>query len=63
LIFCRNVIIYFNKSLQRQVYENFHKILAKEGYIVAGKVEALMGIGEDLFERVSLSERIFKKKI
>ncbi|MFH2146130.1 MAG: protein-glutamate O-methyltransferase CheR [Candidatus Omnitrophota bacterium] len=63
LIFCRNVIIYFNKSLQRQVYENFHKILAEDGYIVAGKVEALMGIGEDLFERVSLSERIFKKKV
>ncbi|MCP4650596.1 MAG: protein-glutamate O-methyltransferase CheR [PVC group bacterium] len=63
LIFCRNVLIYFNKSLQRTVYKNFHKSLVTEGYVVAGKVETMIGIAEDIFDRIDLQERIFKKKI
>ena len=62
LIFCRNVLIYFNKELQRKVYKNFYEALANERYIVAGKVETMIGVAEDLFDRVDLAERILKKK-
>jgi len=62
LILCRNVIIYFSKSLQKRVYKNFHASLIREGFLVAGKVEGLTGIADELFERVDLTERIFIKR-
>ncbi len=62
IIFCRNVIIYFTRELQQRVYENFYNALIKGGFLVAGKVEALLGIGDGLFERIDVTERIFKKK-
>jgi len=62
LILCRNVIIYFSKSLQKRVYKNFHTSLIREGFLVAGKVEGLTGIADELFERVDLTERIFIKR-
>ncbi len=63
LIFCRNVIIYFSKELQKCVYDNFYKALAPLGYLVAGKTESLMDINESYFERVNLQERILRKKV
>ncbi|MBU1043719.1 MAG: protein-glutamate O-methyltransferase CheR [Candidatus Omnitrophica bacterium] len=62
LIFCRNVIIYFTKELQKQVYANFYKALAPLGYLVAGKTESLMDINESHFAIFDLQERILKKK-
>jgi len=62
LIFCRNVIIYFTKDLQKKVYENFYKALSPEGFFVGGKTESLMDISFDRFERIDLNERILKKK-
>jgi chemotaxis protein methyltransferase CheR len=63
LIFCRNVIIYFNKELQKLVYDNFYKALVPRGYLVAGKTESLMDINETYFERFNLQERVLRKKI
>jgi len=63
IVFCRNVVIYFNRELQRKVYQNFHKGLNKNGFLVAGKVETIMGIAEDIFDRLDYADRIFKKKI
>ncbi|MFH1063324.1 MAG: protein-glutamate O-methyltransferase CheR [Candidatus Omnitrophota bacterium] len=62
LIFCRNVIIYFSKELQKLVYDNFYKALAPKGYLVAGKTESLMDINESYFERINLQERVLRKK-
>ncbi|MBU1086423.1 MAG: protein-glutamate O-methyltransferase CheR [Candidatus Omnitrophica bacterium] len=62
LIFCRNVIIYFSKELQKLVYDNFYKALVPQGYLVAGKTEILMAINESCFERFDLQERILRKK-
>ncbi|MCM8812685.1 MAG: protein-glutamate O-methyltransferase CheR [Candidatus Omnitrophica bacterium] len=61
LIYCRNVIIYFTRELQRKLYENFHAALTAGGYLVAGKVEAVLGITDGLFERVNPAEKIFRK--
>lgn len=62
LIFCRNVIIYFSKELQKLVYDNFYKALLPKGYLVAGKTESLMDINESYFERINLQERVLRKK-
>ncbi len=50
LIFCRNVMIYFNSSDRRKVVEGFCKLLTAEGRLVVGLSESLNGMG-DVVER------------
>jgi chemotaxis protein methyltransferase CheR len=48
-IFCRNVLIYFDKPTQRQVLERLHARLAPGGIYFAGHSESLLQAA-DLFE-------------
>ncbi len=48
-IFCRNVIIYFNKESKQEVITQFHKSLKKDGYLFLGHSESLMDF-TDLFK-------------
>lgn len=41
IIFCRNVMIYFDKPTQSSLVDRFHSILRKEGYLFIGSSEAL----------------------
>ncbi|MBI2560397.1 MAG: protein-glutamate O-methyltransferase [Planctomycetes bacterium] len=43
-IFCRNVMIYFDKATQRELVSKFHKYLAPGGYLFIGHSESLTGI-------------------
>jgi chemotaxis protein methyltransferase CheR len=43
LIICRNVIIYFNYSLQNRIFELFYNSLHKGGYLMLGMHETIMG--------------------
>lgn len=61
IIFCRNVTIYFDKKLQERLYLKFYDSLNDGGYFVMGKTEMLVGPACDLFEPVSLKERIYRK--
>jgi len=40
-ICCRNVLIYFDKSLQRNVFDNIDTSLSKGGYLILGESETL----------------------
>lgn len=39
VIFCRNVMIYFDKGTQRSILEKFHPLLARDGLLFAGHSE------------------------
>ncbi|HET9958148.1 MAG TPA: protein-glutamate O-methyltransferase CheR, partial [Polyangiaceae bacterium] len=41
VIFCRNVTIYFNRDVQRRLYERFARLLRPDGFLVAGHSENL----------------------
>ena len=44
VIFCRNVLIYFNRDAKKNVIENFHETLVEGGYLLLGHAESLINI-------------------
>jgi chemotaxis protein methyltransferase CheR len=63
LLVCRNVIIYFEREAQDQLFALFHRVLAPGGFLVLGKVETLLGQARSLFVPVNARERIFRKSL
>ncbi|GGI78140.1 CheR family methyltransferase [Legionella impletisoli] len=61
LIVCRNVLIYFNRPLQANIFEMFHQSLKKNGFLMLGKTEFLLSNVAHRFEIYHLRERIYKK--
>lgn len=45
VIFCRNVVIYFDKETQARLMLKFHRQLASGGYLFIGHSETLNGLG------------------
>jgi chemotaxis protein methyltransferase CheR len=46
-IFCRNVLIYFDRFSRRQVIENFARLLPSGGHLFLGHSESLYGVSHD----------------
>lgn len=42
IIFCRNVMIYFDKEVQERLVNNFHKSLSPKGFLFIGHSESLI---------------------
>jgi chemotaxis protein methyltransferase CheR len=47
IIFCRNVIIYFDKQTQKTLFEKFHSSLNDSGYLFIGNSESLHNINNE----------------
>ena len=58
IIFCRNVMIYFDKPTQQTLVEHFHRLLRPGGYLFIGSSEALTDSGKGFR---SQSASIYKK--
>lgn len=62
LIFCRNVLIYFNKTLQNRVLDLFNNSLTKRGILCLGTKESLrFSDFETKFEILDKKNKIYKK--
>ena len=61
MILCRNVIIYFDRVIQEELFHRFYDSLVPGGFLVLGKVETLLGRPRSLFRAVSNRDRIFRK--
>ena len=59
VIFCRNVVIYFDKPTQQKLFQNFHNLLKPNGYLIIGHSE---GLGEMQAHFSSKGKTIFQKK-
>lgn len=64
LIFCRNVLIYFNKDLQGKVINLFHQSLSSSGFLCLGTKESVRFTHlENSFIEIDPKQKIYKKKI
>jgi chemotaxis protein methyltransferase CheR len=61
-IFCRNVLIYFDKDLQDHVHSLFYDSLVRLGVLCLGSKETLkFSRYESCYERLDSSEKIYRK--
>ncbi|MBB4768884.1 protein-glutamate O-methyltransferase CheR [Xanthomonas sp. LMG 8993] len=62
LVSCRNVLIYFNRSLQDRAVGLFHDALVHRGFLGLGSKESLQfGAHAQAFETVAREQRLFRK--
>ena len=61
LVSCRNVLIYFNRDVQRRVLELFHYSLRDFGMLFLGRSESIEPYA-NLFEPVSKRDRLFRRR-
>jgi chemotaxis protein methyltransferase CheR len=63
LIFCRNVLIYFNESLQNRALNLITESLAQGGFLCLGLQETLMFSSVDRFyDTIDAKHKIYRKK-
>lgn len=63
LILCRNVLIYFDKNLQKHVHSLFFHSLIKGGILCLGSKESLkFGHFEEAYLEIDKKQKIFKKR-
>ncbi|MFD2670984.1 CheR family methyltransferase [Marinicrinis sediminis] len=63
VIFCRNVMIYFNRNLQNRVQSLFHQSLSDRGFLVLGSKETLhFSPYSDHYEAYSQTHKIYRKE-
>ncbi|MEE4245113.1 MAG: protein-glutamate O-methyltransferase CheR [Kangiellaceae bacterium] len=58
VIFCRNVLIYFNRETQQELISRFHKQLYNGGYLILGHSES---IGQQAANFEAIGRTIFQK--
>jgi chemotaxis protein methyltransferase CheR len=51
IIFCRNVMMYFDEAEQKRLVEKFYRCLNPQGYLFVGHAESLLGL-TDKFQMV-----------
>ncbi|MDD2897184.1 MAG: protein-glutamate O-methyltransferase CheR [Desulfuromonadaceae bacterium] len=61
LIFCRNVIIYFDQAAKKRVIESFHSSLYDGGFLLLGHSESLMNISTLFTLRHFKNDMIYQK--
>lgn len=62
VILCRNVLIYFDKSLQAKVHELFHESLCTLGILGLGDKETITSSTvSEFYEPINLKQKLYKK--
>ena len=61
IIFCRNVIIYFDQAAKKRVIESFHSALYDGGFLLLGHSESLMNISTQFTLRHFKNDMIYQK--
>lgn len=60
VIFCRNILIYFDDDTKRKIMRQMHQMLSPEGYLMLGACENVQGMGVD-FESINHKSTILHR--
>ena len=63
IVFCRNVLIYFDAASRRRVIENFYDRLVEGGYLLLGHAESLMNISTAFTLRHLRHDMVYQKPL
>ena len=61
IVFCRNVLIYFDQETKGQVLSRISKVMPQDGYLYLGGAETVLGIS-DAFEVVPGQRGVYRLK-
>jgi len=61
IVFCRNVLIYFNREAKRKVIEGFSTRLRDGGYLMLGHAESLMNLSTDFALKHLKNDMVYQK--
>lgn len=61
-VICRNVLIYFNKSLQTRAHRVIHQSLAQGGFLGLGNHESIrFSMHEDCYQPLAARDKLYRK--
>jgi chemotaxis protein methyltransferase CheR len=63
VIFCRNVIIYFDREAKKKVIESFYQKLREGGYLLLGHSESLINISNAFLLRTLKNDMVYQKPV
>ena len=61
IIFCRNVMIYFNNDSKKKMVESFHEKLEDGGFLLLGHAESLMNVSTAFTLRHFRHDMVYQK--
>ncbi|MDA3860769.1 MAG: protein-glutamate O-methyltransferase CheR [Melioribacteraceae bacterium] len=61
IVFCRNLLIYYNRPTQEKIFNNITRSIANGGYLILGKVEKLLPGFTPYFETENNYIHLYKK--
>jgi chemotaxis protein methyltransferase CheR len=61
IVFCRNVIIYFDQNAKKKVVDAFSRILREGGYLLLGHSESLMNISTAFVLKHLRNDMVYQK--
>jgi chemotaxis protein methyltransferase CheR len=53
VVFCRNVLIYFERETKRNILKNIAQLLAPDGFLYLGSTETILGLSETFHQHPS----------
>lgn len=62
IIFCRNVMIYFDEKLKLKVLKMFYDCLNPGGTLIIGYYDIMPDAGKEMFDAFDVKTRIYKKR-
>ncbi len=61
MVFCRNLLIYFNLEYQNAIMKKLYRSLSPKGYLILGEAEVPTSRYERYFEKVNACSHVYQK--
>ncbi len=61
IVFCRNVLIYFDRETKSEILNRMAKQMAPDGYLVLGAAETIIGLSDE-FEMVTGTRGLYQRR-